>query len=186
MKKIKKGDIFVYNDNILECKGVYKVNTVNNHILTTNIGRNIKQPKLEDMKVKIGDKELCNGADWNDFLKAVEEKEQENKQLKEQLAEKDKEIERLKQCVMSREQVEAILKPKIADLTKRLTKKITPIIMKECSHQICDEIREYIKQFESITNAPHYYPIMQVPLHTFLNHLDQIEKGEKENGFIDN
>ena len=44
--------------------------------------RLIKMPRLEEMTVKIWDKELTNGAEWNDFLKTVEEKERENRVLK--------------------------------------------------------------------------------------------------------
>lgn len=62
-----------------------KVTIKNSQILNANIRFTIKQPKLEDMKVKIWDKELCNGAEWNDFLKAVEEKGRENRILKEAL-----------------------------------------------------------------------------------------------------
>ena len=71
-----------------------KVTIKNNRMFTTNAGLALQQrPKLEDMKVIIWDKELCNGAEWNDFLKAVEEKSQENKQLKEQLAIREKALE---------------------------------------------------------------------------------------------
>ena len=52
-------------------------------------------PEPEKMKVIIWGKELCNGAEWYDFLKCVEEKTRENDQLKQQLAEKDKEIKKL-------------------------------------------------------------------------------------------
>lgn len=91
--------------------------------------------------------------------------------LKQQLAKKDKEIKRLKECVMSRKQVEAILKPEIADLTKRLTKEITPIIMKECSHQVCDEIR---KEFGYKHNNQ-----LMISSKRVLEFLDKIEKGDK-------
>lgn len=49
-------------------------------------------PEPEKMKVLIWGKELCNMAEWNDFLKCVEEKTEENKQLKQQLAEKQNTI----------------------------------------------------------------------------------------------
>ena len=52
----------------------------------------LEQQKTKDMKVMIWDKELCNGAEWNDFLKCVEEKTEENNQLKQQLVEKEKEL----------------------------------------------------------------------------------------------
>ena len=51
-----------------------------------------KQQDPKDMKVVVWGKELTSVAEWEDFLKIGEELEQENKQLKEQLAEKDKEI----------------------------------------------------------------------------------------------
>ena len=68
----------------------------NNKILSSNEVRLYVPPEPEKMKVLIWGKELCNMAEWNDFLKCVEEKTEENNQLKQQLAEKDKEIERLK------------------------------------------------------------------------------------------
>ena len=68
----------------------------NNKILSSNEVRLYVPPEPEKMKVIIWGKELCNGAEWYDFLKCVEEKTEENNQLKQQLAEKDKEIERLK------------------------------------------------------------------------------------------
>lgn len=45
----------------------------------------IENKKPEEMKVYIWDKELCNGAEWNDFLKCVDEKTQENENLKQQI-----------------------------------------------------------------------------------------------------
>ena len=68
----------------------------NNKILSSNEVKLYVPPEPEKMKVIIWGKELCNMAEWNDFLKCVEEKTEENNQLKQQLAEKDKEIERLK------------------------------------------------------------------------------------------
>lgn len=65
----------------------------NNKILSSNEVKLYVPPEPEKMKVIIWGKELCNGAEWYDFLKCVEEKTRENDQLKQQLAEKDKEIE---------------------------------------------------------------------------------------------
>lgn len=53
-------------------------------------------PSSEHNKVYIWGYELCKGSDWNNFLEVVNKLGEENKQLKEQLAEKDKEIEQLK------------------------------------------------------------------------------------------
>lgn len=98
------------------------IHAENNHnILSSNEVRFYNPPKPEELKVIIWGKELCNGAEWNDFLKCVEDKTKEIDQLKQQLAEteqrflefqedsirneqiyvrelaeKDKEIERLK------------------------------------------------------------------------------------------
>ena len=69
----------------------------NNKILSSNEVKLYVPPEPEKMKVIIWGKELCNGAEWYDFLKCVEEKTRENDQLKQQLEEKDKEIEKLKQ-----------------------------------------------------------------------------------------
>ena len=69
----------------------------NNKILSSNEVRLYVPPEPKKMKIIIWGKELCNVAEWNDFLKCVEEKTKENEQLKQQLAEKDKEIESLKQ-----------------------------------------------------------------------------------------
>lgn len=67
----------------------------NNKILSSNEVRLYVPPEPEKMKVLIWGKELCNIAEWNDFLKCVEEKTRENDQLKQQLAEKDIRIEEL-------------------------------------------------------------------------------------------
>lgn len=64
----------------------------NNKILSSNEVRLYVPPEPEKMKVLIWGKELCNMAEWNDFLKCVEEKTEENKQLKQQLVEKEKEL----------------------------------------------------------------------------------------------
>ena len=55
--------------------------------------RLINYPKPQEQKVVIWDKELCNGAEWNDFLKCVEEKSKENDELKKQLAITEKALE---------------------------------------------------------------------------------------------
>ena len=65
----------------------------NNKILSSNEVRLYVPPEPEKMKVLIWGKELCNMAEWNDFLKRVEEKTEENNRLKQQLEEKDKEID---------------------------------------------------------------------------------------------
>lgn len=67
----------------------------NNKILSSNEVKLYVPPEPEKMKVLIWGKELCNIAEWNDFLKCVEEKTRENDQLKQQLVEKDKEIKKL-------------------------------------------------------------------------------------------
>lgn len=68
----------------------------NNKILSSNEVRLYVPPEPEKMKIIIWGKELCNVAEWNDFLKCVEEKTKENEQLKQQIDEKDKEIESYK------------------------------------------------------------------------------------------
>lgn len=67
----------------------------NNKILSSNEVKLYVPPEPEKMKVLIWGKELCNGAEWYDFLKCVEEKTRENDKLKQQLSEKDKEIKKL-------------------------------------------------------------------------------------------
>ena len=69
----------------------------NNKILSSNEVRLYVPPEPEKMKVIIWGKELCNGAEWYDFLKCVEEKTRENDKLKQQLIEKEREIEDWKQ-----------------------------------------------------------------------------------------
>ena len=49
----------------------------NNKILSSNEVRLYVPPEPEKMKVLIWGKELCNMAEWNDFLKCVEEKTEE-------------------------------------------------------------------------------------------------------------
>ena len=60
----------------LECKP-YTCNTLT-----------FKQPDPKDMKVKIWGKELTSVAEWEDFLKIVDEKQEEIQQLKEQFERK--------------------------------------------------------------------------------------------------
>ena len=67
----------------------------NNKILSSNEVRLYVPPEPEKMKVLIWGKELCNMAEWNDFLNCVEEKTKENNQLKQQLVEKDTRIAEL-------------------------------------------------------------------------------------------
>ena len=67
-----------------------------NSIICSSDMRLMNYPKPQEQKVFIWDKELCNGAEWNDFLKCVEEKSKENAELKQRLADKEKEIESLK------------------------------------------------------------------------------------------
>lgn len=67
----------------------------NNKILSSNEVRLSFPPEPEKMKVLIWGKELCNMAEWNDFLKCIEEKTEENNQLKQQLAEKQNIIEEI-------------------------------------------------------------------------------------------
>lgn len=64
------------------------IHAENNHnILSSNEVRLYNPPKPEELKVIIWGKELCNGAEWNDFLKCVEDKTKEIDQLKQQLDE---------------------------------------------------------------------------------------------------
>lgn len=101
--------------------------------------------------------------------------------LEKQLAEKDKEIERLKNCVMSKEEVEAIIKPEIADLTKLLTKELTPTIYKECCHQICEEIKEsiiYLTGYETEKEARAYN--CELNAREVLDEIDKIEQAKGE------
>ena len=73
------------------------IHAENNHnILSSNEVRLYNPPKPEEMKIIIWDKELCNGTEWNDFLKCVEDKTKEIDQLKQQLDEKEKRIETFK------------------------------------------------------------------------------------------
>ena len=69
--------------------------------ISVSIVTNAPQLTLQDAptntKVSIWGYELCNGAQWKDFLEVVNKLGKENEQLKQQLDEKDKEIEKLKQ-----------------------------------------------------------------------------------------
>lgn len=49
-------------------------------------------PSSEINKVNIWGYELCKGSDWSDFLEVVNKLGKENQQLKQQLAEKEKEL----------------------------------------------------------------------------------------------
>ena len=123
------------------------------------------------------------------------QKKTTTKELKQQLAEKDKEIENLNN------RLDKYIGGKLKSMLDEKDKEIKELREehlemfgdmkgyknlwlaeqrknKEIRKQVCDEIREYIKKFESIENEKYFYPIMQVPLHTFLNHIDKLEKGE--------
>lgn len=82
----------------------------NNKILSSNEVRLYVPPEPEKMKIIIWGKELCNVAEWNDFLKCVEEKTKENEQLKRQLEEKEKEIEIFKDFINCKGCVDVIKK----------------------------------------------------------------------------
>lgn len=101
-----------------------------------------------------GRKDKPNYPDFDDVNEALYTLEQE-------LTEKDKEIERLKSCVISKEQVEEIAKQEIKTLTKS--------IYETCRHQVCEEIRRKIANIENI-DLSRYMSLCEI--------LDQIEKGE--------
>ena len=82
----------------------------NNKILSSNEVRLYVPPEPEKMKIIIWGKELCNVAEWNDFLRCVEEKTKENEQLKRQLEEKEKGIEIFKDFINCKGCVDVIKK----------------------------------------------------------------------------
>ena len=100
------------------------IHAENNHnILSSNEVRLYNPPKPEELKVVIWGKELCNIAEWNDFLKCVEEKTRENDQLKQQLVEKDTHIEELErqfayECECNKQLVE--LQKQLAEKDKEI------------------------------------------------------------------
>ena len=122
----------------------------------------IKQERVEDLYA-----EYC--------AKAHEEIFGNNQiaELKQQLTEKDKEIEELKSCIMSKEQVEAIIKKETDNIKQQVIKDATPIIYKECRHQICERIK---KDFGCGSKWNGGW--IEMKEETFLELLDQIEKGK--------
>lgn len=60
--------------------------------VVTNTPQLTFQDTPKDNKVNIWGYELCNGAEWKDFLDVVNKLNKENKQLKQQLVEKEKEL----------------------------------------------------------------------------------------------
>lgn len=71
----------------------------NNKILSSNEVKLYVPPEPEKMKIIIWGKELCNIAEWNDFLKCVEEKTRENDQ---RIAELEQELAELKEKAIDR------------------------------------------------------------------------------------
>lgn len=69
---MKNKEVFIHAEN-------------NHNILSSADVKLFNPPKPEEMKVIIWGKELCSGAEWNDFLKCVEEKTKENESLKQQI-----------------------------------------------------------------------------------------------------
>ena len=101
------------------------IHAENNHnILSSNEVRLYNPPKPEEMKVVIWGKELCNVAEWNDFLKCVEEKTKEINQLKQQLEEKDCRIEELE----GQFAYECECNKQLVDLQKQLAEKDKEIL----------------------------------------------------------
>ena len=119
----------------------------NNKILSSNEVKLYVPPEPEKMKVIIWGKELCNGAEWYDFLKCVEEKTRENDQLKQQLEEKDKEIEKLKQQYTILENENGKLTTElIMDKYKKAQKEVS--FGKQLAIQELEKVKNYCdKQF---------------------------------------
>lgn len=93
----------------------------NNKILSSNEVRLYVPPEPEKMKVIIWGKELCNGAEWYDFLKCVEEKTEENNQLKQQLAElKEKDNYHLRYELAGADETITNLKEQLAEKDIRI------------------------------------------------------------------
>ena len=57
----------------------------------------------KDTKVNILGYELCNGAEWQDFLEVLNKLGEENHQLKQQLEKKEKENKRIKKQIKEKE-----------------------------------------------------------------------------------
>lgn len=88
--------------------------------------RLIDYPITQEQKVYIWDKELCNGAEWNDFLKCVEEKSKENAKLKKQLAITEKSLELAVETMryeLGREAIKNLYKDAIKNLKDNLNMK---------------------------------------------------------------
>ena len=83
----------------------------------------------KDMKVKIWDKELTSVAEWEDFLKVVEEKEEENKQLKERI-----------QNILEGKEIPAICAKKYEEYEKQLA------IRDKALEDMHEMIKIYVKE----------------------------------------
>ena len=136
----------------------------------------IKNGKLYDRDVCVGYISEYQDETYVDMLNYLDEQlvEKDKEILKwedgtmicnyeKMLADKDKEIVRLKQCVMSREQVEAIA-------TQTMREQI-PIIDKECRHRVCEEIRYYLLNHVWCDKDCRYVADID-------KELDKIERGE--------
>ena len=118
----------------------------NNKILSSNEVRLYVPPEPEKMKVLIWGKELCNMAEWNDFLKCVEEKTEENNQLKQQLEESftEKDVEGL---IEDRNKTIKFLQKELAEKDKEIEElktkqKLTFMHSKEDYFQRCNLLEE--------------------------------------------
>ena len=129
--------------------------------LKNNLIGHFISSKLEDMKVKIWDKELCNGAEWNDFLKAVEEKGQENEELKRVISTQRRYINSF----------EKYFRGRACKRTGNVIGDFELLIRK----QFCDEIRKKMKEMPRLELDSEHSVITNIGIENILN---QIEKGE--------
>ena len=126
----------------------------NNKILSSNEVRLYVPPEPEKMKVIIWGKELCNGAEWYDFLKCVEEKTRENDKLKQQLAEKDKEIKRLKNLFKLNNEVVINQGKEIFDLRVQVLQQKQNQI--QLAIQELEKVKDTLKHFCDIHSDEYY------------------------------
>ena len=166
----------------------------NNKILSSNEVKLYVPPEPEKMKVIIWGKELCNGAEWYDFLKCVEEKTRENDQLKQQLAEKQNTIDEINKefvqavhdwktlCAEKDKEIEDMDKDLVfnANEIKRLIqeKKQLKQNQKELAIQELEKVKMQLKdKTKMMSNEEHCY---QQKVVSWIDICDQINNQIKE------
>lgn len=115
----------------------------NNKILSSNEVRLYVPPDPEKIKIIIWGKELCNGAEWNDFLKCVEEKTHEYENEIKELENSQTQI-----AISELEKVNGILTDTIIEVTHNEFDLNKLCYLEEISARFYEKMQEQIKELK--------------------------------------